>query len=158
MMKEVKIDINLEQDSDMFVTNLMLCTKFPSFVFNFGDMTYSEDFVIKRNLNKGELGDWEKNYLSGELISKAEKLFMEFLLKEYVPTEITLAEYNKMDDNKTYWKLPGDIFASSDKSTTILAEGTKKVVGNDIILNITLGFDKNWLDETKAIKVFTVVE
>lgn len=158
MDKEVRMDAKLGQDDDVFIPNLMICTKFPCFVFNFGDMTYSKDFVIKRNLNNGELGDWEKNYLSGELISKAEKLFMEFLLKEYVPTEITLAEYNELPDDNNYWKLPGDIFASSDKSTTILAEGTKKVVGNDIILNITLGFDKNWLDETNAIKVFTVVE
>ena len=172
--KEVNIDINLEQSSKNFVVDLMLCTRFKTMYFNYGKLTFSKKILIKQELHNPPYLDYlDKNCLSNKLIKQAEDIFVEFVLSQFTPKEVSIDDleieiekFKLKHKSKeiTIWKpdnAPKDKIIVSCNSVVWISPDTndlsKILKGNQLELNIRLGFDKEELIKHRAISFFKVI-
>jgi hypothetical protein len=167
--------INVNQEAQTFSNKLFFATNFETLTQNLGPTSFQKEITLKRKLvNKHKLTELEKNYLSLDLKNQAKKLFIEFALKqltkENTPKENTkkVIENFKQEngeENITIWNdeknIPKDIIILTNKKyCTIIHEqehSTKELKGNELIITTTIGFDKEWIKETKAVKILKVI-
>jgi len=165
------------ENDDSFIFKLFMGSQFESLVPNLGEMSFSKRIELKRTIvGLNGITLLGLNFLSGELITKAKELFVDFALEQIKPREIKhedlekeITEFEKESfpgkitqwDGKLHSKIPeGIIILSNNRTNTIILdseESEKNLKGKELTLKLSIGFDKEWVERTKAVKVLKII-
>ncbi|MFW5977263.1 MAG: hypothetical protein ACOCQQ_02015 [Candidatus Nanoarchaeia archaeon] len=166
-------DINSQTFLFTFFHNIA----FNNFVALLDEQTFHKTITAQRNLtNPSKILDLEIRYIVGEIEQKAKKLFVEFALEQLplqtvlskdVDKEIFLFENAHGKETVCIWDrykysyVPKDIIVLNNKKlTTIILDENESYVDvkrKEITFNLVLGFNKDRIQQTNAVKVLKVV-